>query len=144
MRYVSARNSSLLNTCLHPLGRMKLGVVCSKIDYLYSSFPKSCSMHYAKAKLNIPKPVRSRKSKTTINITLLLDEATRENLSLTQINERVKEYNAVPEQPPSLKVRYQQISSKLQKAKVWDNPKKQKGLEKLLVQLEKMLESEEV
>ncbi len=82
------------------------------------------------------------KLKNSIDITLLLDEATRENLSLTQISERVKEYNVIPEQLPSLKIRYQQISSRLQKAKVWDNPKKHKALEKLVSQIEQLLDDE--
>jgi ParB family transcriptional regulator, chromosome partitioning protein len=82
------------------------------------------------------------KVKNFIDITLLLDEAIRENLSLAQISERVKEYNAIPKESPSLKVRYQQISGKLQKAKVWDNPKKHKALEKLVSQIEQLLDDE--
>lgn len=72
----------------------------------------------------------------------LLEEAIAQSLSLTQIRERIKEVRPVKEEPQSLKNQIKEVSSRLQKAKFWDNPKKQKQLEKLLVQMEALLAEE--
>ena len=74
--------------------------------------------------------------------TALLEETIAESLSLTQINERIKASRQVNPEPPSLKNRYKEASSQLQKAKIWENPKKQKALEKLLAQIEALLVEE--
>ncbi|BAY50220.1 ParB-like partition protein (plasmid) [Scytonema sp. HK-05] len=70
----------------------------------------------------------------------LLKAALTENLSLTQINERIKASRQVKGQQNSLLTRYKEVSSRLQKAKIWDEPKKQKALEKLLAQIEALLD----
>jgi ParB family chromosome partitioning protein len=56
-------------------------------------------------------------------------------LSLTQIRERIKAARTVKEEPQSLKNQIKEASGRLQKARFWDNPKKQKQLEKLLAQM---------
>jgi ParB family transcriptional regulator, chromosome partitioning protein len=123
------------------LGRMKWdSFVKNRLPLL--KLPEVLLNALRSGKIEYTKARAIAKVKNFIDITLLLDEAIRENLSLTQISERVKEYNAIPEQSPSLKVRYQQISGKLQKAKVWDNPKKHKALEKLVSQIEQLLDDE--
>ncbi|MEO0684482.1 MAG: ParB/RepB/Spo0J family partition protein, partial [Cyanobacteria bacterium J06649_11] len=66
----------------------------------------------------------------------LIEVAIAENLSLTQINERVKAANKLSATVNPLKERYKIALPRLQKSKVWDNPKKQKTLEKLLSQIE--------
>lgn len=70
----------------------------------------------------------------------LIEVAIAENLSLVQINERVKAANfgAAPAHP--LKERYKVALPRLQKSKVWDNPKKLSALEKLLDQIEALIE----
>ncbi|MCC5655062.1 ParB/RepB/Spo0J family partition protein [Nostoc sp. XA013] len=70
----------------------------------------------------------------------LMEAAIKENLSLVQINERIKSSRTTGSQSVSLKDRYKQVSSRLQKAPIWDNPKKQKALEKLLSQIESLLD----
>ncbi len=72
----------------------------------------------------------------------LLKAALTENLSLTQINERIKASRQVTGEQNSLLTRYKEASSRLQKAKIWDEPKKQKALEKLLTQIEALLGEE--
>ncbi len=74
---------------------------------------------------------------------LLLEDAIQENLSLTQIRERIKAARPANEKPESLKNQIQEASSRLQKAKFWDNPKKQKQLEKLLAQMRALLADEQ-
>jgi ParB family transcriptional regulator, chromosome partitioning protein len=72
----------------------------------------------------------------------LLEAAIVEDLSLSQINERIKASRSTPTDLSSLKDRYKQASLKLHSSKVWDNPKKQKTLEKLLYQIETLLRRE--
>ena len=77
----------------------------------------------------------------------LLAEAIGSGLSLNQIKERVSSFNnAKPQQEESesapVKQRITSILSQVQKTKVWSNPKKQKQLDKLLSQIESLLESE--
>ncbi len=68
----------------------------------------------------------------------LLTEAIAANLSLSQIKEKIKTLRK-DEQPVTLKERLKQASKKLYASKCWHDPKKQKKLEKLLVQIESLL-----
>ncbi|UKP01340.1 ParB/RepB/Spo0J family partition protein [Nostoc sp. UHCC 0870] len=69
----------------------------------------------------------------------LLEEAITQNLSLAQIRERLKAVRPPKEEPQTLKQKMQDITHRFQKAKAWDDPKKQKKLEKLLIQIETIL-----
>ncbi|MBD2364821.1 ParB/RepB/Spo0J family partition protein [Anabaena minutissima FACHB-250] len=69
----------------------------------------------------------------------LLEEAITQNLSLAQIRERLKAIRPPKEEPQTLKQKMQDITHRFQKAKAWDDPKKQKKLEKLLIQMETIL-----
>lgn len=72
----------------------------------------------------------------------LLNQAIEENLSLKEIVQRIRALKKPLAQPPSLKSRFQETSSRLQKAKFWNNPEKQKQLEELLAQMEALLVEE--
>lgn len=74
---------------------------------------------------------------------VLLEEAIRANLSLTQIKEKI---NAIKpaignrtDSSPSLKQQFDQTYRQVKKSKVWDDPKKKKKLEKLLADLNSLL-----
>lgn len=69
----------------------------------------------------------------------LLESAITQNLSLAQIRERLKAALSPKEETQSLKQKMQEITHRFQKAKAWDDPKKQKRLEKLLMQMETIL-----
>lgn len=77
----------------------------------------------------------------------LLEEAIALDLSLTQIKERIKSI-AEPSaddndsQPLALKNRMDSAYHLVKKSKIWDDPKKQRQLEKLLVQLERLVSPE--
>jgi ParB family chromosome partitioning protein len=76
----------------------------------------------------------------------LLEATINEDLSLAQIKERlaaveVKSDNDT-DSPPPLKTRFESAYKGAKKSKVWDNPKKQKTLEKLLEALEKLINEE--
>ena len=72
----------------------------------------------------------------------LLFEAIQENLSLKEILERIRLQRKPQEKPQSLKIIFKETSNRLQKAKFWDNPEKQKALEKLLKQMKALLAEE--
>jgi ParB family chromosome partitioning protein len=69
----------------------------------------------------------------------LLEEAITQNLSVSQIRERLKAARPPRESPQTLKQKMQDLTRRFQKAKAWDDPKKQKRLEKLLLQMETLL-----
>ncbi|MBE9224037.1 ParB/RepB/Spo0J family partition protein [Phormidium sp. LEGE 05292] len=74
-----------------------------------------------------------------------LEEAIEENWSLSQIKERIKAIRPAKSEPTQnpLKNRMKEVSRQLLVAKFWDNPKKQKALEKLLSQMEALLVDEQ-
>ncbi|WP_341531347.1 ParB/RepB/Spo0J family partition protein (plasmid) [Nostoc sp. UHCC 0302] len=90
-------------------------------------------------KIEYTKATAIARVKNDLERKALMEAAITENLSLVQINERIKSFRTSDSQPTSLKERYKQVSTRLQKAPVWENPKKQKALEKLLVQIELLL-----
>lgn len=72
----------------------------------------------------------------------LLNDAIAQNLSLKEITQRIKQLKQPTAKPPSLKNRFQETLGRLQKAKFWNNPKKHKKLERLLLQMEALLDEE--
>jgi ParB family transcriptional regulator, chromosome partitioning protein len=77
----------------------------------------------------------------------LLDDAIQNDLSLSQIKERLAvikaETTGVNEKKsPGIKKQIDEAYTKVKKSKVWDNPKKQKRLQKLLAELEALIVEE--
>lgn len=73
----------------------------------------------------------------------LLDEAIAQQLSLSQIRERIpKEEITTKSKSPSLKHQFKTTCQQLQQSSCWDNPKQQKRLKKLLAQIEALLAEE--
>lgn len=72
---------------------------------------------------------------------LILNETISKNLSLTQIKERITSMNCtrVGSEPKSFKNRIKDAYRLVEKSKVWEDPKKQKKLEKLLIQIETLI-----
>lgn len=74
---------------------------------------------------------------------VLLEEAISQDLSLTQIKEKVSAIKPANDdtdnQPPTLKQLVDQAYRQLRKSKLWDNPKKKRKLEKLLLELNSLL-----
>jgi ParB family transcriptional regulator, chromosome partitioning protein len=71
----------------------------------------------------------------------LLKVAISENLSLHEIKQRIQALQSeAPTTENTFTQRYSLLGKKLKKADVWSDPKKQKRLEKLLTQLEQLLE----
>ena len=75
----------------------------------------------------------------------ILEAAINENLSLTQIKERIAalKTDSLSEKPEAtLQLRVKTALTKISKSKVWSDPKKQKRLQKLLTELENLVENE--
>lgn len=77
-----------------------------------------------------------------------LEEAIAQKMSLSQIKERIAQYKQEqsqqqPSKKPSLSERTKLTFTRLQKAKLWNDPTKKKKLERLLGGLEKLLEEAE-
>lgn len=74
----------------------------------------------------------------------LLEEAISENLSLAEIKNRIAALTVAPEldQPLTLKQQFESTYRQAKKSKVWDNPKKQKNLERLLNEFQSLIEGE--
>ncbi|MHC5721054.1 MAG: ParB/RepB/Spo0J family partition protein, partial [Nostoc sp.] len=77
-----------------------------------------------------------------------LSSAISQNLSLTQIKELIKQLQSsetTPEATPekALSNRYAEIGKRLEQAQLWKDDKKRKKLERLLSDLEKLLNESE-
>lgn len=72
----------------------------------------------------------------------LLEEAIFSNLSLNQIKERIKENQPLAE-PTILAEKLNDTIRRFQKAKLWENKTKRKKLEKLMAQMEALLEEKD-
>jgi ParB family chromosome partitioning protein len=70
----------------------------------------------------------------------LLRDAIKQNLSLSQIRERIRSLVPTSDTPPTMSDRLVWVSQKLKGNKLIENPKKQKRLEKLLQELESLVE----
>lgn len=75
----------------------------------------------------------------------LLNETITKSLSLVQIKEKIRDLKAgqATEKPTTLKTRFVDCMQKLKKSPVWDDKKKQKSLEKLIAQIESLIDQEE-
>ena len=75
----------------------------------------------------------------------LLNETITKSLSLVQIKEKIRDLKAGQsiEKPVTLKNRFTSSMQRLKKLPVWDDKKKQKSLEKLIAQIESLIDQEE-
>lgn len=74
----------------------------------------------------------------------LLEDAIVQSLPLTKIQERVKALRPLRKMTEGLQSRFDNTIKRAKKAKLWDNPKHSKKLERLLEQMDKLLaEAEE-
>ena len=75
----------------------------------------------------------------------ILEESIEKNLSLSHIKHRIAELKAEARQAPesnspSLKTRTENALKQIKRAKIWDDPRKKKKLEKLVSQIEALVE----
>ncbi|MBD2211279.1 ParB/RepB/Spo0J family partition protein [Nostoc linckia FACHB-104] len=79
----------------------------------------------------------------------LLEDAIAYNLSLSEIKRKIKEIeqhtnsnSSSKTEPPSIKDRFDDTLQRFKKAKVWDDPKKKKQIEKVIAQLEALMKDD--
>lgn len=97
---------------------------------------RSGQIEYTKAKA-------LAKVKDEANRQQLLTEAVENNLSLTQIKERIKELQSVPQQPDAPQTQLNTLTKRINKSKLWEkSPKKWKRVQTLLQKMEAILEEE--
>lgn len=98
---------------------------------------RSGTIEYTKAK------VIARVKDESLRASLLYD-ALQHNLSLNQIKERLtlikqETTGASQQKSPNIKKQIDEAYTKVKRSKVWNNPKKQKRLQKLLMELEALI-----
>ena len=69
---------------------------------------------------------------------VLMEEAINQNLSLSQIRKKIKEYNS-QNLLPTWEQRVQKTMKRLVKSRLWENPTKKEQAELLLIQLEELI-----
>jgi ParB family chromosome partitioning protein len=83
--------------------------------------------------------------KDTAQRQTILAAAIAENLSLSQLKERIADLapSTPPQGQPSLRQEIDTVYRQVKKSKVWDNPRQQKRLKKILTELRSLLEEGE-
>jgi ParB family chromosome partitioning protein len=73
----------------------------------------------------------------------LLNDVISKDLSLSQIKERIAALRAAEEEekPVTIKQQFDSAYQQMKKSKVWDDPKKQRKLEKILADLQALIEA---
>ncbi|MBD2184569.1 ParB/RepB/Spo0J family partition protein [Planktothrix sp. FACHB-1355] len=105
--------------------------------------PRSIEQVLRQGKLQYTKVNEILKLKSLSQQEALLNEAIEANLSVEEIRQRVREMRPAKggkEQSPNLSERLTSVTRAIKQAKVWHDPKKQKRLEKLLGELENLLQ----
>lgn len=139
---MSQPESLVVNELFESLGRMtwasfvKNRLPLLKLPSDVLEFLRAGKIEYTKARV-IAK-INSKERRVQV-----LNTAVSEQLSLSQIKVMIRSSDNEEKQPPSLKERHKQVASRLQKSSVWDNPRKQKRVEKLLKEIETILLDEE-
>ncbi|KYC34520.1 chromosome partitioning protein ParB [Scytonema hofmannii PCC 7110] len=95
---------------------------------------RSGEIEYTKARAIAQ--VKSDSDRATI-----LDKAIKDSLSLEEIKALTKTCQGEIT-TPEIQLKYKELTKKLGVSKVWENPKKRKALEKLLNQIEQLLDAE--
>jgi ParB family chromosome partitioning protein len=109
------------------------------------NLPKEILEALRQGKIAYTKAIAIARVKDELARKSLLTEVIEQGLSLAQIRERVASIAAIKQvgkQPLPLEERTRNVVRRFQKAKIWQDPKKQKKLEKLLAQMESLLTEE--
>lgn len=93
-------------------------------------------------KLDYTKAIAISKVKDGAMRESLLKEVIEQSLSLSGIRQRVAEINQIVKQEDSLKSNLDNTYRLIKSSKIWDNTKKRRQLQKLLVQIEKLVGGE--
>jgi ParB family chromosome partitioning protein len=136
----ASRQLEIIETVLSTVGRFTAeSFRTSRLPLL--NLPEDILEALRQGKLEYTKARAIAKVKDETERRGLLDKVISENLSLNEIKQLVKELNpGTPTVKETVNVRYTEIGKRLKTAQVWEDVKKTKKLEKLLGELEKLLE----
>jgi ParB family transcriptional regulator, chromosome partitioning protein len=136
--------SDLVKACFLELGKMSWeSFTRNRLPLL--KLPQDILTCLQQGKLEYTKAKAIAQLKDKTERTALLKAAIAQNLSLKEIRDRIASAQlAEQEAQPSLKSRFTSTYERVKKSKIWQNPQKQKKLEKLLLQLEKLCGDESV
>ncbi|WP_235595996.1 ParB/RepB/Spo0J family partition protein [Mastigocoleus testarum] len=141
---IPTENIELINSIFAYIGR--LSPESFRVNRLpLLNLPQEIQEALASGKIEYTKARAIAKLKIEDERKQLLIEAIENNLSLNDIQQRVKDILAQNKgiTTPSLKEEYKKLSKQLGYSKVWNNPKKKKTLEKLLNQIRTLLDQEQ-
>ncbi|WP_019498895.1 ParB/RepB/Spo0J family partition protein [Pseudanabaena sp. PCC 6802] len=131
--------SDLVKTCFLELGKMSWeSFTRNRLPLL--KLPQDVLTCLQQGKLEYTKAKAIAKVKDEAERAALLKAAIEQNLSLKEIRDRIAGLRQVEADSasPSLKARFATTYQRVQKSQIWQDPKKQKQLEKLLLNLEKL------
>jgi ParB family transcriptional regulator, chromosome partitioning protein len=137
---MSQSETQIIKELFASLGRMSWeSFVKNRLPLL--NLPQDVLFALQQGKLEYTKARAIAQVKQTSERQDILSEAINNSLSLEEIKALVKKYQRTYS-PPPLKSEYKELSKKLGTSKIWENPKKQKTLEKLLNQIKQLLDEE--
>lgn len=140
-------NFSVVEAVFETLGRLSwLSFVTSRLPLL--KMPEDILVVLRQGKLEYTKAKAVAGLKDEVLRQQLLQEVIEQDLSIRAIRDRAAELKQsassvqveLPE--PSLRSRFEQTIRQSKKSKVWDDPKKKKRIEKLLSELQSLMEME--
>jgi ParB family transcriptional regulator, chromosome partitioning protein len=144
---MSHSQSMLVEELFGWLGKMSwLSFVKNRLPLL--SLPDDLLTALRSGDIEYTKALAISKVKADVDRTKLLNDAISQDLSLSQVNQLVRSLKQdskelqVDAEQPSLQSRYKDVSRRFQQSPVWQNPKKQKSLEKLLNQIQSLIDDE--
>jgi ParB family chromosome partitioning protein len=145
---MSHSQSMLVEELFAWLGKMSwLSFVKNRLPLL--NLPDDLLTALRSGQIEYTKALAISKLKDDVDRSKLLNDAITQDLSLVQVNQLVKSLKhgsnelQVDAEQPSLQVRYKDLSRRFQQSPVWLNPKKHKTLEKLLNQIELLIDDDE-
>ena len=113
---------------------------CTYIKFQFADYYNDLSDK--NSKLDYTKAIAISKVKDGAMRESLLKEVIEKSLSLSGIRQRVAEINQIVKQEDSLKSNLDNTYRLIKSSKIWDNTKKRRQLQKLLVQIEKLVGGE--
>lgn len=133
--------SELIKTVFNSLGLMSWeSFTSSRLPLL--NLPDDVIEALRQGRIEYTKAQAIARLKDTSLRQALLNEAIEKKLSLKEILQRIKQIRQPIAKPPSLKNRFQEMSSRLQKAKFWHDQEKQQALLRLIEQMEALLDED--
>ncbi|WP_414574230.1 ParB/RepB/Spo0J family partition protein [Nostoc sp. CCY 9925] len=135
----------LVQSCLTSLGNIKLdSFISNRLPLL--NLPNEVLEVLRQGKLETSKAKAIARLKDEELRKQMLEDAIAYDLSLSEIKRKVQEIEqqSQPDSTSSLKDRVDDTWRRFKKSKLWDNPKKQSKVEKLLSQIEALINEEEI